>query len=282
MESERKRLGLGVSLLMTGAAVWLAWPLRIAIRRGEPNADRGRRTVQRRRRAGARVLVVGDASAARPGVGLPRPAVAGWLAAAHPDWTIGNLARRGSRTADVARVLGRLARRLVRAGAGAVYDAVIIYTGGTDALRFTRDGPLSIASAEALAGGASIARHTLLVTDDNLALATAFPWPWSWVFGWRGARVRSLFQAMAWEAGVGDVDASRDEDDDDGSAVEAPASWASSGDGLESSDRNDAMWFAAIDAALCSRLGTRRTGTGTLRWSPLPRSAESLLQWDES
>jgi hypothetical protein len=221
------RGGLGVSLLMMGTAAWLAWPLTIAITRDRRGA-RARRTVQRRRRAGARVLVVGDGVMSGAADGPRRETIAARLATAHPDWTVGNLARPGSRTSDVARVLGRLARRLDRTGQGAVYDAVIVHTGGSDALRFTRQGPLSVALVEALACSASVARHTLLVTGDNIALASS--WPWSWLLGWRGERVRSLFEAIAWEAGVGYVHASSDDGGD------------------------------VVDAVLGSRLGPRRKG----------------------
>ena len=204
MVRERGGLGLGVGLLVIGAAVWLTWPLAVAARRGRTIGTRRHRAVQRPRASSARVLIVGDApttdaaTAARIGVG-------GQLAEAHPDWTIGDLTPPGSRTTDVARVLGRLSERLDRRGLGAVYDAVVIQAGGADAVRFTREGPLSVSLAVALAAAGRVARHTLLVTGRHRASAE-YPRRVSWLLGWRGRRIRALFQAIACEAGVGYVD----------------------------------------------------------------------------
>jgi hypothetical protein len=99
-------------------------------------------------------------------------------------------------------MLARMARRLGRHRTGPYYDAVVIHIGGDDALRAARQGSSSVSLVLALAAANELARHALLVTGGNLALMTTLPPPWSWLVGWRGRRVRDLFQAIAWEAGV--------------------------------------------------------------------------------
>jgi hypothetical protein len=237
------------------AVLWLAWPIAAVIRGGRPYAPTGRRAVQRRRRPARRVLIVGDSSGVEIEASEPRHSMAGRLAAAHPDWCIGNLAISGSRTADVARLLGRLLTRLRRFGPGPHYDAVVIHAGGADALRFTPDGSLSVSLVIALAAAQAVARHAVLVTGGHQAWAPAFPAPWSWLFGWRGRRVRDLFQAIAWEAGVTCVDVYGPAGDDDSTVA----------DGRRSLDRSTGGWFDPIDEAVTTRL-EGRDGHTSLAW----------------
>jgi hypothetical protein len=236
------------------AVLWLAWPIAMVIRSGRPPTRAGRRAVQRRRRPARRVLIVGDSSGVEIDQSEPRHSMAGRLAAAHPDWCIGNLAISGSRTADVARLLKRLLTRLRRFGPGPHYDAVVIHAGGADALRFTPDGPLSVSLVIALSAAQGVARHAVLVTGDQ-AFAPAFPAPWSWLFGWRGRRVRELFQAIAWEAGVICVDLFRPDGEDDPAAA----------DGRRSLAHPSAGWFEPIDEAVTMRLEGRDVHTSLVQ-----------------
>lgn len=246
-------------VVTSAAAAWLVWPVAAAVRRGRPFSERGRRAVQRRRWPSTRVLIVGDSSGAGGGAAEPRFSVAGRLAARHPEWNIGNLAHSGCSTADVARLLGRLARRLQRKGPGPYYDAIVIHTGANDALRFTREGTLSVALVLALAAAGGVARHAVLVTGGSLALAPAFPAPWSWLFGWRGQRIRELFQAIAWEAGVECVDLYVGSDED--STVADTVRYFAV-DGSHPSDGRHALWLDPVDRALTRRLeGTRRAAS---------------------
>jgi GDSL-like Lipase/Acylhydrolase family len=237
-------------LAILGGTTLVAWPIARAVHRDRAMARRGRRAVHRRRQPAARVLVVGDGSALGAGATTPWQSVAARLAAAHPSWTIGNLAR--DRTADVAHMLGRMVRRLGRYGRGPYYDAVVIHIGSMDALRFTREGSLAVSLVLALAAAGELARHAVLVTGGNLAPSPVYP-PWSWLIGWRGRRVRDLFGAIAWEAGVEHIDLY-------GPAVDRAADgirWAAN-DGLHTGDANDAAWFQPIDIALTDRVSRER------------------------
>jgi hypothetical protein len=146
-------------------------------------------------------------------------------------------------------LLGRLARRIDRRTADAVYDAVVIHTGGRDVLRFTREGPLAVALVEALAAANRVARHTVLAVGGDLVPARAFPPPWSWVFSWRGQWVRGLFQAVAWEAGVAYVDRIRNSEaahptgDPERSSARAGEHW---------NDNSYELWLDEIDGVLRS------------------------------
>jgi GDSL-like Lipase/Acylhydrolase family len=242
----RRSMKWGLAIL--GGTTLFAWPIASALHRDRARARRGRRFVQRLRQPAARVLVVGDSSALGVGVTTQWQSVAARLAAAHPSWTIGNLAGDRNRTADVAHMLGRMVQRLGRHGTGPYYDAVVIQIGSIDALRFTREGPLSVSLVLALAAAGELARHVVLVTGANLAPAFLYP-PWSWLIGWRGRRVRDLFGAIAWEAGVEYIDLYRPAVDRTADVIRRSAN-----DGLHKADADNAAWFQPIDIALTARV----------------------------
>jgi hypothetical protein len=208
---QRRSVKWGLAIL--GGTTLVAWPIATAARRGRARPRRGPRAVQRRRPPAARVLFVGDSSPFDVGVTAPRESVAAHLAAAHPSWTIGNLAGYRNRTADVAQTLSRMVRRIGRDGRGPRYDAVVIQIGSVDTLRFAREGPLAVSLAVALAAANELARHAVVVTAGALASAPVDLPPWSWLIGWRRRRVLALFEAIAWEAGVEYIDLCRPADD---------------------------------------------------------------------
>jgi hypothetical protein len=237
--------------LILGGTALLFWPIATAVHRDRANGRPRRRAVQRRRQPAARVLVVGDSSAFGAGATTPCQSVAARLAAAHPSWTIGNLARYSNRTADVAQMLGRMVRRLRRHARGPYYDAVVVQAGSSDAWRFTPEGTLSVSLVLALAAASELARHVILVTGGDPASALAVPPPWSWLIGWKGRRVRDLFGASAWEAGVEHVDLC-------GPAVAARTATdptrRSADDGPSAGEADRPVWFEPIDIALTSRV----------------------------
>jgi lysophospholipase L1-like esterase len=214
------------------------------IARGRGLAACPRRFV-RRRQGGMRVLVVGDSSGVGVGASSPVYSVAGRLAAAHPDWSIGNLAVVGSRTADVARLVSRLRRRTApRTVAGHSYDMLIVHTGGNDALHATPSPELEESVDRLVAAACLVARHTVIVTGGNLALAPALPVPWSWWFGAQSRRVRDVLRWRIPGSHVVYVDLYRKPDADP--TVHEPERFFAR-DGLHPSDENYALWSHAID-----------------------------------
>lgn len=234
---------------MSAAVVlWLGWPIAGLLWRGRRVALHDRRVVRRVRPCDARVLVVGDSSAAGTGASDGRFTVAGRLAAAHPRWSIGNLARKGRRTADVARLLARLRRRTcARQAAMPPYDLLVVHTGGNDALRGTALDALARAARDAVADARLLASRTVVVMGGNLALAPALPWPWSWLAGVRTRRVREVLQRAVPGGRVTFVDLFRERADDP--TVGSPDRYFAA-DGLHPSDDNYALWFHHIEAEL--------------------------------
>lgn len=236
-------------------AVWLGWPIAGLLWRGRGVAKRDRRVVRRVRPYDVRVLVVGDSSAVGTGASDGRFTVAGRLAAAHPRWSIGNLARQGHRTADVAKTLTRLRRRVcLRRGSSPPYDVLIVHTGGNDALHGTPAEELAPAARAIVADAVMLASHTVIVMGGNLALAPGLPWPWSWLAGVRTRRVRSVLQAAVPGGRVTYVDLFREAEDDP--TTGAPERYFAA-DGLHPSDDNYALWFHAIDTEIAPALRSR-------------------------
>jgi lysophospholipase L1-like esterase len=252
-------LALVAGLSTAAMALWVAVALRRVVTRSLVLRERERRFVRKRPFGTARVLVVGDSAGVGLGATTPACTIAGRLAAAHPDWSIGNLSRSGSRTADVAALLGRLHRRLGSLGVPpAPYRALIIHTGGNDAIRLTSRSALEHSFSRALAAAALLASQPVVVTGGNLALAPAFPPPLSWLFGWRSRRVRRLFDEMTRHRHVTFVDLYRRRSEDP--TVADPLRYFAA-DGLHPSDANYAIWFAEIDAALKNDRSTSREGS---------------------
>ena len=231
-------------VVVAGAAESLAAPMIRVIARGRDVAACPRRFIRRRPR-GERVLVVGDSSGVGVGASTPACSVAGRLAAAHPDWSIGSLAMVGSRTADVARLVSRLRRRTAsRTAANHPYDLLIVHTGGNDALHATPTRELEEAVDRLVAAACLVAPHTVVVTGGNLGLAPALRAPWSWWFGAQSRRVRDVFRWRIPGTHVVYVDLFHDRETDP--TVHDPDRFFAR-DGLHPSDDGYGVWCHAID-----------------------------------
>lgn len=231
-------------VVVAGAAASVAAPMIRVIVRGRAVAACPRRFV-RRGPGGTRVLVVGDSSGVGVGASSPACSVAGRLAAAHPDWSIGNLAAVGSRTAAVAGLVSRLRRRTAsRTAVGHPYDLLIVHTGGNDALHATPTRELAEAVDRLVAAACLVARHTLVVTGGNLGLAPALSAPWSWWFGAQSRRVRDVFRWRIPGHHVVYVDLFHERASDP--TTQDPGRFFAP-DGLHPSDDGYALWHSAID-----------------------------------
>jgi lysophospholipase L1-like esterase len=257
----KQRVGHGVAAVLGvavgGGLVAAAVAVRRVTHRGQTLVHEARRFVRRPPGATARLLVVGDSAGVGVGASDPSRSIAGRLAAAHPRWCIGNVARSGSRTEDVAALLRRLERRLARGGSKArrPYRAVIIHTGGNDALHLTSRRRLAAALNDAISTAQRISEQPVVVTGGNLALAPAFPPPLSWVLGLRSRTVRELFCAVAAQRSVTFVDLFR-RPGADPTESDPPRYFAA--DGLHPSDANYAIWFEEIELALRKTPNTAR------------------------
>lgn len=239
------RVSLSVGVTVTLFTAWTIWPLARLIHRGGTLASRSRRYVRRVAGNRYRVLVVGDSSGVGVGASAPEHSVAGRLAVAHPDWTVGNLAVVGSRTSDVAHLLSRLCRRLARrSGDQSVYDVLIVHTGGNDALRATPTRRLEDAVDQLIACASLITHKTIIVTGGNLGLAPALAAPWSWWFGRQSRRVRAVFLRRTAHSRVAYVDLYRDGESDP--TVGEPERFFAA-DGLHPTDDSYALWHRAIE-----------------------------------
>lgn len=237
-------------LWTAGAATgWLAWPLVSIASRGRRVVDaNGGRYVRRVPGRAVRVLVVGDSSAVGIGASRPEHTVAGRLGAQHPSWSIGNLARKGAHVEDVAALLERLCRRTAAGRAvRPPYDALLVHAGGNDALGHTPSDAVQSAVARIACASALLARHTVVVTGGNLALAPGLTSPWAWWFGRQGRRVRRIFLDTLPGGRITYVDLYRDAATDPTTAD--PARYFAA-DGLHPSDDGYAIWHHHIDAAL--------------------------------
>jgi lysophospholipase L1-like esterase len=252
--SIKQRVGHGVAAALAvavgGSLVAIGAAARRVARRGHALVRESRRFVRRPPSPTARLLVVGDSAGVGVGASDPSRSIAGRLGLAHPTWSIGNLSRSGSRTEDVAALLRRLDRRLGRRTglmAERPYRAVIIHTGGNDALHLTSRRRLAAALKDAIGAAQRIAEQPVVVTGGNLALAPAFPPPLAWVLGLRSRTVREVFCAVTTQRSVTFVDLYR-RPGADPTASNPPRFFAA--DGLHPSDANYAIWFEEIELAL--------------------------------
>lgn len=224
----------------------------IAVRRvarGRPVVLEEHRFVRRPPRATARLLVVGDSAGVGVGASDPSRSIAGRLSAAHPTWCIGNVAWSGSRTEDVAALLRRLDRRLSRGRLAGQrpYRAVIIHTGGNDALHLTSRRRLSAALNDAISAAQRISEQPVVVTGGDLAPAPGYPPPLSWGLGVRSRSVRELFSAVTQERSVTFVDLFRRSGTD---LLQSDPPVTVADDGPHPNDANYALWFEEIELAL--------------------------------
>ncbi|HTU99188.1 MAG TPA: GDSL-type esterase/lipase family protein [Luteitalea sp.] len=254
------------------AATWVL-PLAAAVAVGLPLArlfwtiHRGRRVAQdapryvRRVPGAARVLIVGDSAGVGVGAGSRHLTIAGRFGQRYPGLTIGNLARNGSRTQDVSRLLARLVRRCNRRAPcprsaypstsvattpmqRRPYRPLLIHTGANDALHLK--APLHTAAHldVALRTASTLSEHTVVVTGGNLGLAPGLPFPLTWLRSWRQRRLRDLFRSGCARRRALYVDLFHRADDDPTSG--APRRFFAE-DGVHPSAANYRLWFRAID-----------------------------------
>ena len=213
--------------------------LALAVRRGR-RLSRTAVAYERRRPAGASLLVVGDSLAVGVGARAPAASVPGRIAAACPAVAIVNRARSGARLADVP-------AQLAGAGGGR-WDAVLVAIGGNDVLRGTRPARAAHDARHAIAQARRRSTRVVVASSANVGAVPAVPWPLDRLLQARTRRVRDTLADACSAHGAAFVDFYRPIGIDPFSR--APHRYFGA-DGLHPSDAAYALCFAVIE---------RRTG----------------------
>ncbi len=139
------------------------------------------------------------------------------------------------------------------------YEALIIHTGGNDILRFTSLTLLRQQLRDVIAVAPLVARHVVVVTGGNMALAPCAFFPLNLMWGGRCRQVRKLFAREMRCSAVSFVDLFRERDVCPTTA-DPPRYFAA--DGLHPSDANYALWAEHIIGALESSKLSRSPSSG--------------------
>jgi lysophospholipase L1-like esterase len=196
--------------------------------------------------ATARLLIVGDSTAAGTGASAPEESLAGQLAEALPRVSIANRGVVGAKFADVALQLeGPLAQR---------YDAVLIMAGGNDVMGFTTESTLRDDVERAVVAALAIAPVVVVMPAGNVGNAPFFYPPVSWLMTARAQTMHRVVRETAQQHGASYVNLYKPKDADP--FAQDPQRYHAR-DGLHPSDAGYAQWLheLTLQSPLALRLG---------------------------
>jgi lysophospholipase L1-like esterase len=230
-------------MALLGVALWRGWALAAESQAFEARPPDPRRTL----------LVVGDSTAVGTGAERPENSVAGRLSRLVPDVEIINRAEDGARTGELIQQLG--------AAPGAVYDVILIQSGGNDILWFTGLRRLRAATTALLKEAQARAGGVVMMSTGDVGAAPAFPAPIDWLYSWRTRRVRELFVELTTRFEVEYVDLY---DPGAGNPFNANPEKYYATDGLHPSDEGYRLWFEQLvaDSLILESLRTTASSGG--------------------
>ncbi|MDM0014167.1 GDSL-type esterase/lipase family protein [Variovorax sp. J22P168] len=136
---------------------------------------------------GARLLVVGDSTAAGSGASSPGCSLPGLLSRANPTLTVVNRATPGARFEDMA----------ARFDDDERFDAVLVLGGAADALRPTGDARLRAALQRVAQRARVCSDLVVFMPPGNLGNLRFLLPPWNWWMSWRARRLQALVAEVA-------------------------------------------------------------------------------------
>jgi lysophospholipase L1-like esterase len=183
--------------------------------------------------ATARLLIVGDSTAAGTGASSPDHSLPGQLAVMFPRVSIDNRSVVGARFDDVARQFP----------SAQSYDAVLVLAGGNDVIALTGEGKLRDSVERVTSEAAAIAPLVVLMPSGNVGNAPFFLPPWSWVMTARAKTLHEVIRETAKRHGATYVNLFKPKSRDP-FALD-PAHYHAA-DGLHPSDAGYAQWVTEL------------------------------------
>ncbi|MDM0019991.1 SGNH/GDSL hydrolase family protein [Variovorax saccharolyticus] len=246
--------GLGV---LVGLAAATAGYAALGLQRSKRLARRARPFERSARAEGARLLVVGDSTAAGAGASAPESSLPGLLGRANPSLTVVNRAEPGARFADIAAQLEGDER----------FDAVLVLGGTHDVLHGTRDAALR-ESIQRVAQRARVRSEVVVfVPPGNLGNLRIFPPPWSWWMTYRARRLQALVADLAQANGARHVSLFLERDDD---PFARHPRRLSARDGLHPNDAGYELWQRELETQAQLSAKLRKIGRAAAVRTPLP------------
>jgi lysophospholipase L1-like esterase len=247
----RKHIGTGAGaglavLLGLGAATagYAVLRLRAAAR----VAARARPFEHGSRQEGARLLVVGDSTAAGAGASAPACSLPGLLARANPSLSVVNRARPGA---------GFAAMRDQLDANDESFDAVLILGGASDVLGRTPDAELRELIAAVAQRARVRAELVVFMPPGNLGSLPFLLPPWNWWMSYRARRLQAIVAQVAQANGALHVSLFRERADDP--FARHPRRLAAP-DGLHPSDAGYELWQRELEAQVQLSAKLRRIG----------------------
>lgn len=190
----------------------------------------------------AKILVVGDSTAAGTGASSPDRSLPGQLAAMFPRVSIDNRSAVGARFDDVSSQFP----------SAQTYDAVLVLAGGNDVIALTAEGELRSGVERVALQAAASAPLVVFMPSGNVGNAPFFLPPWSWVMTARAKTLHEVIREAAERHGATYVNLFKPKSRDP-FALD-PARYHAA-DGLHPSDAGYAQWVTELLAQSPLRVG---------------------------
>lgn len=186
----------------------------------------------------SRILVLGDSTAVGSGSATPQQSTAGRLGHDHPNADITNLAKNGTRLADVAKIMPTLSGH---------YNLILIQAGANDIIRFTDTKQITNELEQIFSQATKLFDHVVAFHSGNVGLAPFFPFYTKSLFAWRTRQLRAIYKTAAEKHNVIYVDLYTERNDD---PFNPNYSYFYAADSLHLNGAGYGVWYEKITAAL--------------------------------